>query len=246
MLGSSPYTGSVLPIRNHILSSLSAADYEQLGSHLEAVELPFRFNLEVARRPIEYVYFPEDGVVSVVTHGGGTDEIEVGLIGFDGMSGSAVLLGARKSTNSLHVQVAGRGKRISAEYLREAAEKSPTMRRTMLRYVQAFIMQASQTALANGRGKLETRLARWLLMAHDRLDNDTIPLTHEFLSVMLGVRRPGVTVALQKLEGLDYIVTGRSVIKIRNRNGLEKVANGIYGIAEAEQERLTGWRRLHC
>jgi CRP-like cAMP-binding protein len=231
--------------QNHILKSLPPAEFELLGAQLQAVELPFRFNLEVAGRPIDYIYFPEDGLVSVVTHGGGTHRIEVGLIGFDGMSGSAVLLGARRSTNSLHMQVGGIGKRIAAAHLREAVEKSTTMRNTMLRYVQAFVMQASQTALANGRGKLETRLARWLLMAHDRLQNPSIPLTHEYLSVMLGVRRPGVTVALQKLEGLDCIVTARGIITIRNRIGLEKVATGIYGIAEAEQERLTGWRRLH-
>jgi len=231
--------------QNHILQSLPPCDYERLCPHLEDVELPFRFNLEVPRRRIEHVYFPIDGLVSVVTSCAGPLEIEVGLIGFDGMSGSAVLLGTDRSPNSLHMQIAGRGKRIATEHLLEAVKASAELRGIMLRYVQSFVIQASQTALANGRGKLETRLARWLLMAHDRLSGRSLALTHEFLSIMLGVRRPGVTVALQRLEALGLVVTGRSVITIQNRGGLEEIAAGIYGVAEAEHERLTGWQRLN-
>jgi hypothetical protein len=111
--------------------------------------------------------------------------------------------------------------------------------------VHAFAAQASHTALANGRATLDARLARWLLMAHDRTEGDRLPLTHELLSIMLGVQRPGVTLALQKMELDGNIETQRSVIAIKDRLGLKKAAKGFYGVPEAEQERLTGWRSLH-
>jgi CRP-like cAMP-binding protein len=231
--------------QNHILTSLTPADYGLIGAHLEHVELPFRYPLEAPHRPIEYVYFPEAGLVSVVAQGGRDHDIEVGVIGFDGMTGTSVLLGADRTPNSLYMQIAGRGKRIAVDRLIQAVAASPSLNKALLLFVQAFMVQASQTALANGRGKLETRLARWLLMAHDRLNSNDLALTHEYLSVMLGVRRPGVTVALQKLEGSGFIGTGRGVITVKNRAGLEAIAEGIYGTAEGEQERLTGWRRLH-
>ncbi len=231
--------------RNYILDTISPEDRERLAPHLEPVALPFRFILEMPKRPIEHVYFPDEGLISVVTHGGSGQEIEVGVIGFDGCSGSAVLLGAERSPHSVHIQIAGRGQRIAAGPLLQIVAQSPPLRSILLRYIQGFMVQAAQTALANGRGKLDTRLARWLLMAHDRIESSTLGLTHEYLSLMLGVRRPGVTVALQKLEMMGLVATGRSSITIKDRAGLETVADGIYGIAEAEQERLTGWRRLH-
>jgi CRP-like cAMP-binding protein len=126
--------------------------------------------------------------------------------------------------------------------MRAALRTSETLRESMLKFVQSFLQQASQTALANGRGTLETRLARWLIMAHDRIDTPRLPLTHEFLAVMLGVRRPGVTVALQKLQVSGLVTTHRNAIEIQDRAGLEALAGGFYGVAEAEQERLTGWR----
>jgi hypothetical protein len=105
-------------------------------------------------------------------------------------------------------------------------------------YAQAFLAQTSQTALANGRGKLAERLARWLLMWHDRLQDDNISITHEFLAVLLGVRRPGLTLTLHVLEGKGLIKASRNLIRIADRAGLEKAADGFYGIPEAEYDRL--------
>jgi CRP-like cAMP-binding protein len=107
-------------------------------------------------------------------------------------------------------------------------------------YVQAFMSQTAQTALTNGRAKLEERLARWILMAHDRTDGDTLDLTHEFLALMLGVRRPGVTIAMHFLEGAGLIRSTRRAILIVDRDGLEQHADGSYGVPEAEYERLLG------
>jgi CRP-like cAMP-binding protein len=231
--------------RNHVLSCLSTADCDLIKVHLEPIEMPRLFQVETPNKPITHVYFPLEGIVSVVANGPRDQRIEVGIIGRDGVSGHAVIMGNDRATNSVFMQIAGRGLRIEAEHLRDALLKSVSLQTALLSYVQAFAAQASQTALANGRGTLDVRLARWLLMAHDRMDGAQLPLTHELLSIMLGVQRPGVTLALQKMEVDGHIETQRSVIVVKDREGLKKAAKGFYGVPEAEQERLTGWRSLH-
>jgi CRP-like cAMP-binding protein len=225
---------------NRILSRLSAADATLLEPFLTGVDLPLRKQLEASRRPIEHVYFPESGIASVVADGDGSRSIEVGLVGREGMTGLAIVMGTDRSPHRTYIQCAGRGLRISADRLREAMQKRPTLHQRLLLYGHAFLMQTGYTAVANGRSKLEERLARWILMAHDRVDGDTLPLTHEFLSVMLGVRRPGVTVALNLLEGMGVIQAGRGIISVVDRKGLEQLSNGAYGAPEAEFNRLFG------
>ena len=210
-----------------------------LGPHLEAVDLPVRKQLENRNKAIEHVYFIEHGFASVVANGTGRS-IEVGLIGREGMTGLAVVMGTDRSPHDTFIQAAGDAQRISAAALRSAMEQSPALHRFFLRYGHAFVIQTAQTALANGRSKIEERLARWLLMAQDRLDGDEVPLTHEFLSVMLGVRRPGVTVTLDLLEKQGLIRAKRGVVVILDRTGLRKISNGAYGAAEAEFQRLFG------
>jgi CRP-like cAMP-binding protein len=126
--------------------------------------------------------------------------------------------------------------------MRSAMEKSRTLRATLLRFVHALAIQMANTALANSKVKVDARLARWLLMAHDRVDGDQVELTHEFLAVMLGVRRAGVTQAIQRLEERKLIRAARGRLTIRNRRGLEKAANGSYGVPEAEYTRLMSGR----
>src|SRR4030095_1660525 len=169
------------------------------------------------------VYFIERGFASVVANGTGRS-IEVGLIGGEGMTGLAVVMGTDRSPHDTFMQVAGGGQRISSAKLRGAMEQSPALHRSFLRYGHAFVVQTAQTALANGRSKIEERLARWLLMAQDRLGGDEVPLTHEFLSVMLGVRRPGVTVALNLLEKQGLIRRMRGGVAILNRTALRKIS----------------------
>jgi len=136
------------------------------------------------------------------------------------------------------VQNAGAGQRISADNLRRAMRKSSTLQSLLLLYAHTFLIQTTQTAKANARSSIEERLARWLLMAHDRLETDDLNITHEFLSVMLGVRRSGVTVALNILETTGLISIHRGVITIVDRKGLKATANGAYGVPEAEYNRL--------
>ncbi len=223
---------------NRILASLTPEDFALLKPHLEFVDLPIRKSLEMRNRPIERVCFVESGFVSVVAGASGDRTIEVGIIGAEGMTGLAVVMGADRSSNDTYVQLAGAGQWIAASDLRRAIERSVTLHRALLRYGYAFMMQTSQTAFVNGRSTLEERLARWLLMAHDRVSGDEMPLTHEFLALMLGVRRPGVTVALNLLERRGLIATERGNIRIIDRGGLEETSNNAYGVIEAEYRGL--------
>jgi CRP-like cAMP-binding protein len=225
---------------NRILSRLSKIDFALVESQLSTVDLPLRKQLELGRRPIEHVYFPESGIVSVVANGDNKQGIEVGLIGREGMTGLAVVMGTDRSPHQTFVQGAGRGWRIRSDELRAAIGKSVTLHQRFLLYGHAFLLQTGYTAMANGRCKIEDRLARWLLMAHDRVDGDTLSLTHDFLSVMLGVRRPGVTHALNLLERTGLIQASRGTITIVDRDGLVENSNGAYGAPEAEFNRLFG------
>lgn len=144
------------------------------------------------------------------------------------MTGLAVVFGHDRNANETYVQVAGQGQCIRANDLRNAIDKSRTLHGSLLRYAHAFLNQTTRTAVANGLSKIEERLARWLLMAHDRVRSPELPLTHEFLAMMLGVRRPGVTTAIQKLEREGTIARRRSRIIICNRGKLEKMSNGTY------------------
>lgn len=226
--------------RNRLLSVLSLADRAELEPHLEFCEFSLRHVFEEPNRPIKYVYFIERGFASVVAVVNAEPEIEVGLIGREGVTGVPVLLGGDRAPHSCYAQHAGAGRRIGAKVLRERMEASAGLRRVLLNFAQTFMTQTAQTALANGRANLEERLARWILMAHDRVDGDGLMLTHEFLSIMLGVRRAGVTVAVRALEERGLIRHDRGRIVLVDREGLEVVSGKSYGVPEAEYRRLIG------
>jgi CRP-like cAMP-binding protein len=221
---------------NRLLAVLSAGDRALLSEGAEEVSLEMWQILETPRQRIAHVYFPTSGLVSVVGTNFGSERIEVGMAGYEGMTGLAVVLGHDRSSNETVVQAAGDALRIPSALVRQAVKASPTLRGTLLRYVHAFMMQASQTALANGRARLNQRLARWLLMWHDRLRTPHLTVTHEFLALLLGVRRQGVTVALHELEGQGLIKGTRNLVTILDRPGLCRLAGGFYGIPEAEYE----------
>jgi CRP-like cAMP-binding protein len=226
-------------VRNHILSRLARPDFSLLEPHLETVDLPVRRRLPTRNKHIEHVYFPESGIASVVTKG--EYEIAIGMIGREGMTGASVMFGEEGPVEyETLVQIAGEAHRLSADHLREALGKSTSLHAALLQYGYQFLAQIAQTAVSNAHNKIEERLARWLLMANDRLDGDEVPLTHEFLSVMLGVRRPGVTTALDLLEKEGLVQAKRRAVLIIDRKGLRKITNGAYGAPEAEFKRLFG------
>jgi CRP-like cAMP-binding protein len=224
--------------RNRLLAAVSRPDLALLGPHLERTDLPLRMPIEAPNGRIKAVYFIEAGIASVVAVGRRKQEIEVGIIGREGMTGLAVVLGDYRSPHATYVQVAGHAYCVPATVLRQLLEQSQSLHGMLLKSAQAFMIQTAHTAVANGRARLDERLARWLLMAHDRIDGDELPLTHEFLALMLGVRRPGVTVGLHTLELQGLIRSARRSVTILDRKGIEVRAGAAYGVPEAELRRL--------
>jgi CRP-like cAMP-binding protein len=223
--------------RNQLLSGLPAEDFAALQSHLEPVKLELRQVLIEPNQPIAHVYFPEHGYTSITANTNGS-KIEVGLIGREGMVGVPIALGVRASPFEYFIQHAGDGLRMASHSLEEVIDERPSLHRVLLRYAQAMNVQTTGTAFANAEHTVETRLARWLLMCHDRVDGDDIPITHDFMSMMLGVRRAGVTTTLHILEGNGLIQAKRGVITILDRDRLEELADSAYGLPEAEYARL--------
>jgi CRP-like cAMP-binding protein len=222
-----------------LLERLSAHDASVLAPAMETVGLALRQPIEQANEQITHAYFPLSGIISIVARSG-DEQVEAGIVGREGMTGTAIVLGNHRSPNDAFVQGAGAAVRVDADALRAALEASASLRQLMQRFAHVFMMQVTQTALANARGTLSERLARWLLMAHDRHDNDELQLTHEFVAIMLAVRRPGVTTALHELEGKHLIRSSRGAIRVIDRKGLEQHAGATYGVAEAEYKRLIG------
>ena len=231
-------SGNYPRFENALLSRLSESDLDSLGP-LQWVELAPHNALEVANREVESVYFIERGFASVVADDIDGGIIEIGLIGREGMTGLSVVHGAEHTPFSSFVQGAGSAVRVEPDNLREAMRQSWPLQQLFMRYAQAFSIQVASTASANGLLLLEQRVARWLLMAGDRL-GESFQITHEFLAVMLAVRRAGVTRALQNLEARGLIRTMRGVVVITDRDGLTAFTNGAYGVAEREYEVLLG------
>jgi CRP-like cAMP-binding protein len=226
------------PRSNRLLSSLSDDDFKLMQPLLEPVRLVVGDTLIEPDTPILHIYFPEDGVVSAIRAGSNGRRLEVGVVGREGLIGTSILLNCDHSPLEAVVQLAGHGHRIATAGWRNCMSQSLSLRDDLLPYVQAFSLQVCETAAANAYLTIEVRLARWILMCQDRVESIEIALTHEYLSIMLGVQRPGVTLALHSLEGLQLIRNRRGTIIVRDRVGLCHVAGDSYGSPEAEFERL--------
>ncbi len=224
-------------IYNRLLASLSPEDFALLQPQLEAVTYEMRQNLFRAEQTITHVTFPERGIASIVADTA-EGRFEVGMVGWEGLVGAPVVLGVERTPHTCVIQAPGDALRIEAVNLTAAMDQSDTLRAVLLRFVHTFMVQVSQTAYANAGYSLEERLARWLLMTHDRLEQDEMPLTHEFLGIMLGTRRPGVTLAVQMLESGGMIRALRGRITIRDREKLEQIAGQSYGFAEREYSNV--------
>jgi CRP-like cAMP-binding protein len=230
-----PYTTNIL------LNSLSADDLSLLEPHFTRENMHLRQVLTPANGPIKHIWFQEGGVTSVVAHTVDNGPTEVGIFGRDGFAGTPLLLGAHTSPHEIYIQVNGHsGLRIEAAPFLAAGNGSATLRTALLRYVQTFIIQTAQSAVSNAHQRIEARLARWLLMCHDRVDGNDIALTHEFMGMMIAAERSGVTVSLHVLEGAGMIRSRRGWVKILDRNKLEELAGDGYGRPEAEYRKLIG------
>ena len=225
--------------RNLLLGACSAADFALLQPDLTRVDLAMKQPLYSPGEVIEQVYFLEGGLASIVAQQEDGVEIEVGILGLEGLSGASILLGVDRSSHRCFMQLASAtALSVPAEALARACDESRSLRKLLLAYVQCTIVQAAQTAASNGNHELPERLARWLLMCHDRVEGDEIAITHEFLGMMLAVRRSRAIMGLHTLEGASAIKSRRGLVTITNRERLLEIANGSYGNAEAEYRRL--------
>lgn len=236
-LGSLPRRKHVTMARNGLLARLPSPDLALVMPHLERVTLRRHDVIQEPRQPITHAYFFEAGIASEIAVTAGGKQMEIGLAGREGFSGVPLALGIAEAQNRTLVQAGGVALRITAGDLRHAMRQSEALHALLLRYAHVFMGQIAASTSASGLFIMEQRLARWLLMAHDRLDGDEIPLTHEVLAQMLGVNRPGVTNAVHGLEGHHAIASRRGCLIVLDRRKLETIAGDSYGVAESEYER---------
>ena len=229
-------------VSNRLLKALSPKDFALLQPHLRLVPLPVKLVLIESNIRVEHLHFMESGMASI-TWRAEMRQVEVGIIGWEGLVGACpVVLGVDQTPLQCITQIGGEALRISSVDLRSAMAHSPSLTALLLRYVESLLVQTAQTAYANALFNIDDRLARWILMCHDRTRGDDLPLTHQFLSMMLGVHRPAATIATQVLEGRHLIKASRGQITVRDRAGLEASAGASYGWAEAEYASLIGSR----
>ncbi|MCO5734014.1 Crp/Fnr family transcriptional regulator [Rhizobium sp. SSA_523] len=227
-------------IRNRLLYTLPEHEFEIIRPTLRPITLTKGFVIVEPDQPIDYVYFPFTGIGSVVTVSPEGHKAEAGMFGREGFSPTPAGVGGNVSIHEVIMQVEGEGVRIELDHLAELLKQCPVFANYLARFIQAFGSQISFTALSNAVHSIDERLARWLLMCHDRVDGDEIALTHEFISLMLAVRRPSVTTALHVLEGHKLIRAERGRITIRDRAALAAFAGDAYGKPEEEYRRLIG------
>jgi CRP-like cAMP-binding protein len=231
-------------VANLLLRALSPDDYALIGPHLTPVAFEKGAGLVQPDQPIDRVTFLGSGLSSIIAISNEDSGVEVGLSGRDGLIGLPLLFDCDRTPHRIFMQVEGQGHEMPATAFQDAIDTSASLRKLFLRYAHSFQVQTTYTALSNAVHTIEERLARWLLMSHDRQDSDEIPLTHDFMALMLGVRRPSVTIALHSLEGLAFIKATRGLVTIRSRPDLEEFAGAAYGKPEAEYERLIGPLRV--
>lgn len=226
------------PIVNLLLDGLPRTERHRLMPHCEPVELVFGSILCEPDRPFRYLYFPLNGFISLVTTLGQHRPLELGLIGNEGMLGATLALGIPTAPSRAVVQGSGSALRISATQLRQSLRECPSLQRTLQRYLYVMLTQLTQNAACGHFHEVEPRLARWLLMSHDRAHADHFHLTHEYLADMLGVRRSGVTIAAGALQHRQLIHYSRGQITILDRSGLEAAACECYAALCAGHARL--------
>jgi CRP-like cAMP-binding protein len=226
------------PVANRLLAALPAKDYQRLLPELEPVTLTFGDIIFESGETIRHVYFPNNSIVSLLSAVGEREHLEVGIVGNDGMTGLPVFMGVSKSRSRGLVQGEGSAMRMKAAALRKELSNGSPLNKLLHRYTHALLTQISQSAACNRFHLVNVRLARWLLMTHDRIEGDEFRLTQEFLSLMLGVRREGVTLAAGILQKQKLISYSRGRIKILDRAGLEAASCKCYAEVKDEYDNF--------
>ena len=218
------------PVSNKLLLAMGDEEFRSIRPHLEYVNLPHHLTLHQPHRIVKFAHFPNEGLISLVVELKDGKSVEAGLLGKDGASGMPAVLGLSRSPLREIVQIAGNGFRVKIGTLREILASNPQMHVNLGRYAAGLAMQVAQTAACNRLHKIEERLARWLLIAQDRLDSGTVNITHDFLATMLGTDRPSVTLAAGVLQKKGIIIYTRGSVKILNRKKLEQFACECYAV----------------
>lgn len=236
----SPSQSSRNPVSNKLLAAIPREEYDRLLPHLELVSLPVKQVLHEANEPIKYAYFLLSGAVSILSLMDDGEAIEAATVGNEGMIGVPLLLGTRQIPTQVLAQIPGDALRMKADvFIREVYWGCP-LHTLLLRYTQTLMNQFAQTAACNRLHSVEERCCRWLLLTHDRMESDEFLLTHEFLSIMLGVRRASVSVVAAILQQAGFIRYRRGKITILNREGLESASCECYQALKQESDRLLG------
>ncbi len=233
---------NALRLQNLLLRTMSDADYALLEPAITVVEIAKAEELALPETRIKHVWFPLSGIVSVVAATESGTQAEIGIVGREGMISVATLHGIDFEMMHIFSQMPGKAMRVPAATLRELLASCPSMRSHLLAYAQNFMLQVASSALAYATQTIEARLARWLLMSLDRIESNEITMTHESFALMLGVRRAGVTVAIQNLEAKGAVTGRRAAVTVVNRAILTEIAGDSYGSAERAYERVIGAR----
>ncbi len=235
-----PAPGAPPRPRNRLLRALPPEEYARLLPHLEPVVLAALEPIADAGDPIRHVYFPETGILSLVSRAADGTLVEHGTVGYEGMAGLPLALGVEWTPAVMLGEVPGISWRVDAAAFRALLPTSPGLEALLGRYVVYFLAQVSQSLLCNSLHAIEQRCARWLLMTHDRVEGDTFLLTHEVLAQMLAVRRAGVSVAADALRTRGLIEYTRGKVTVTDRAGLEAASCACYGIVRGHRDRLLG------
>lgn len=233
------------PIHNRLLANLPEEEIARLQPYLEPVFLNLKQELYQPNVPIDFVYFPLEGVYSLLSQTSKGELIEVGTVGNEGMVGLPVFLGAKQIPGISMCQIPGNALRMRAEDLCTRVSPGTALYDALHRYTQALFNLISQSALCNRVHSIEQRCCRWLLLTHDRVGEDEFPLTHEFLSQMLGVRRAGVSEVAAKLQNAGFISYTYGKITIMDRSGLEAISCECYALIKTEFDHLIGGNSMN-
>ena len=229
-------------VKNRVLASLPLEDFHALRPHLQRVELKARFVLQEANKRVEHVHFIEHGLVSRVS-GGRSCSMETAMVGRFGYIGVAIVLGSTLSSERSVVRLPGTALRVQADELCRLMQARPQIRAEMLRYVQSLMTQNTQSVLCAAKHEVDQRLARWLLLANDRMQSNALTVTHDLLATIMGVRRAGITNALLRFEADGLLKKMRGAVHLTNRSALEQRACDCYGIV---RDAYACWTMPEC
>jgi CRP-like cAMP-binding protein len=223
---------------NRILGALPRAALERIIPDLELKTLEMRQVVQPRRQRLKEVIFPVVGVASMISMGDSGASVEVATIGCEGMVGLPLFLGGESAAVEVFIQVPGEGMYLPAAAFRGHIEREPSLKRSLLLYTQALLTQVAQCSACNCHHPIVERCARWLLQTHDRVRGDEFPLTHDFLGLMLGIRRASVSETAQVLQERELIRYHRGVITVLDRDGLEEASCECYQLITGEFDRL--------